>query len=98
MTPEDFLTKHGFPNTPAGDRMWTDLQDVLEVIKERHWLAVHENASVAINSVYGTDLRHSYMALRITRAAFDGEPLPWDWDRMPDEKFEAMKKDYDAIT
>lgn len=29
MTPEKFLTKHGFPNTPAGDRMMRDLLKVL---------------------------------------------------------------------
>jgi hypothetical protein len=28
MTPEKFVKKHGFPGTPAGDRMLADLERV----------------------------------------------------------------------
>lgn len=39
--------------------------------------AIQHAAMTAINSVYGTDDRHAYMALRIAENVIDGKPLPW---------------------
>lgn len=39
--------------------------------------AIREAATTALNSVYGTDDRHEYMALRIADSAVNGTPLPW---------------------
>lgn len=35
MTPEEFIAKHGFPGTPAGDRMRDDLDLVIKTEKKR---------------------------------------------------------------
>jgi hypothetical protein len=41
---------------------------------------IHEAATTALNSVYGTDDRHAYIGWRIAINVVNGTPLPWNYD------------------
>ena len=62
---------------PGVERRWAE--HVAEVVAGTLRARVHGAAETAINSVYGTDDRHSYMGLVIARKALDGTPLPWSY-------------------
>ena len=56
------------PSVPTGGEHGTDLRD-----------RIHEAATTAINSAYGTDDRHAYMGWRIAINVVNGTPLPWSY-------------------
>lgn len=77
--PHDFIA--GKP-TPAPDLPTTgqadrDAGQVTDAMVEALAKDIHETATLAINTVYGTDDRHAYMGLRIAQKVTEGIPLPW---------------------
>lgn len=55
------------------------IEQILTTREDTVEAAVRQAAETAINSVYGTDDRHAYMAMKIADTAVRGTPLPWKY-------------------